>query len=201
MKNFYFADGTTQRGPFPPEELVQQGLRADHLVWAEGMANWVPAAQVPELAGYLTPGGAAAASPFAGVAAPQSGPSAAQGHTPPGHAYPQGGYPAGGQNPYMQGYATPNPLNEANSKKMSAGLLAILLGISGFGAFGVHKFMLGFTSAGIVYLLVGVLGGILTCGVLWGVMTIISIVEGIIYLTKSDAEFHQLYMVQQKAWF
>jgi TM2 domain-containing membrane protein YozV len=203
MKNYYFADGTAQRGPFPPEELPRQGLRADHLVWTEGMPNWVPAAQVPELAAHLSPGAAAAAhTPFAGTYPPQATPSAAPGYSPPpGYAHPHGGYPAAGHVPYATSHVASNPLSEANSKKMSAGLLAILLGISGFGAFGVHKFMLGFTNAGIVYLLVGVLGGVLTCGALWGLMTIISIVEGIIYLTKSDAEFHQLYMVQRKAWF
>ena len=30
---------------------------------------------------------------------------------------------------------------------------------------------------------------------------IIGIIEGIIYLTKSDEDFHQMYVVEQKGWF
>jgi hypothetical protein len=43
-----------------------------------------------------------------------------------------------------------------------------------------------------------------TCGIgapLTVVMPIIGIIEGIIYLTKTDAEFYQLYVVQKKQWF
>ena len=32
-------------------------------------------------------------------------------------------------------------------------------------------------------------------------MQIIGLVEGILYLTKSDEEFYQLYAVQKKEWF
>ncbi len=33
------------------------------------------------------------------------------------------------------------------------------------------------------------------------VMEVIALIEGIIYLTKSDEEFYQLYEVQKKEWF
>jgi hypothetical protein len=33
------------------------------------------------------------------------------------------------------------------------------------------------------------------------VMHVIGFIEGIIYLTKSDAEFYQTYVVQKKEWF
>jgi TM2 domain-containing membrane protein YozV len=83
-------------------------------------------------------------------------------------------------------------LAEANSKKVTAGVLAILLG-----GIGVHKFVLGLTTAGVIMLLVS----LLTCGIGWGVMHIIGIVEGIIYLTKSDEDFHRIYLVEKKEWF
>jgi hypothetical protein len=53
------------------------------------------------------------------------------------------------------------------------------------------------TGAGIIMLLVSVL----TCA--WGapVMAVIGIVEGIIYLTKSDAQFYQDYVVNRRSWF
>ena len=62
------------------------------------------------------------------------------------------------------------------------------------GGLGVHKFFLGYTTAGIIQLVVG----IITC---FSISGIIGIVEGIIYLTKSDEEFVQTYQVGKKEWF
>ena len=91
------------------------------------------------------------------------------------------------------GYVPPTPtLAEASSKKLAAGLCGILLG-----QLGIHKFILGYNSAGIIMLLVS----LLTCGVGGIVMTVIGIIEGIMYLTKSDAEFYERYMVGRKEWF
>lgn len=72
------------------------------------------------------------------------------------------------------------------SKKMVAGILAILLG-----GLGVHKFFLGYTTAGIIQLVLGFfcIGGIL------------GIIEGVIYLTKSDEEFIRTYQEGKKEWF
>ena len=72
-------------------------------------------------------------------------------------------------------------------KKLIAGILGILLG-----AFGVHKFILGYTKEGIIQLLLGVL-----CGI----GGVIGIIEGIIYLTKSDEEFVRTYIYGHKGWF
>jgi TM2 domain-containing membrane protein YozV len=83
------------------------------------------------------------------------------------------------------------PVTGSNNK-VAAGLCGILLG-----ALGVHKFVLGYTSAGIVMLLITVL----TCGYGGIVTGIIGLIEGIVYLTKSDAEFHQMYVVNKKQWF
>ena len=73
-------------------------------------------------------------------------------------------------------------------KKVLAGVLGILLG-----GFGVHRFVLGDTSGG----LVGIGITIVTCGM----GGIIGLVEGIIYLTKSDEEFVQTYLNEGKKWF
>lgn len=82
------------------------------------------------------------------------------------------------------------PANAPN--KMVIGILAIVLG-----SLGIHKFMLGYTGAGVTMLLVSVC----TCFVLSSVMGIIGLVEGIIYLTKSDEEFYETYVVNKKPWF
>lgn len=77
-------------------------------------------------------------------------------------------------------------------KKVAAGVCGIMLG-----ALGVHKFVLGLTTPGIIMLLVTVL----TCGIGGMVMGVIGLIEGIIYLSKTDDEFYQLYAVQKKGWF
>ena len=85
--------------------------------------------------------------------------------------------------------------SNASSKKILAGIMGIL-----FGAFGVHKFVLGYTAEGVIMLVVSVVGVIL-CGVPTAVMAIIGLIEGIIYLTKSDDEFNATYVAGKKKWF
>jgi TM2 domain-containing membrane protein YozV len=81
---------------------------------------------------------------------------------------------------------------EANSKKVVAGICGILLG-----ALGVHKFVLGYTTEGIIMLCVSVL----TCFIASPVMGVIGLIEGIMYLTKTDEEFYTTYMASHKGWF
>ena len=78
------------------------------------------------------------------------------------------------------------------SKRVLAGILGILLG-----ALGIHKFMLGYTKEGVIMLLVT----ILTCGFGAFFTSIIGLIEGIVYLTKSDEEFVDTYQVNQRGWF
>jgi len=87
-------------------------------------------------------------------------------------------------------------------KKIAAGICGILLG-----GFGVHKFILGYQNEGIIMLsayLVGLAVMMITCGV--GVFIpmaigIVGLVEGIIYLTKSDEDFVQTYVINKRPWF
>ena len=82
------------------------------------------------------------------------------------------------------------------SSKIPAGIFGILLG-----SLGIHKFILGYTGAGLVMLLVTIIGGICTCGVAAGVTHIIGLIEGIIYLCKSDEEFVRTYVDGRREWF
>lgn len=77
-------------------------------------------------------------------------------------------------------------------KKIAAGIVAILVG-----SLGIHKFILGYTKEGLILLLVTVL----TCGIAAVVTSIIGIVEGVVYLTKSDEEFVRTYIQGKKGWF
>jgi TM2 domain-containing membrane protein YozV len=92
--------------------------------------------------------------------------------------------------PQQPGYA---PVAATSDKsKVVAGVLGILLG-----ALGIHKFYLGYNKEGIIMLLVS----LLTFGFLAWVMSIIGLVEGIMYLTKTDAEFEATYVYGSKPWF
>ncbi|RTY88189.1 TM2 domain-containing protein [Flavobacterium sp. RSP15] len=92
------------------------------------------------------------------------------------------------QNLKIENWNNPLPVRQ-NNKKLPAGILAILLG-----PLAIHKFLLGYTTEGIIWLVIS----LFTCGT---VTYILGIIEGIIYLTKSDEEFYQMYQVGKKAWF
>jgi TM2 domain-containing membrane protein YozV len=81
---------------------------------------------------------------------------------------------------------------EISNKKMAAGLTGIFLG-----AFGVHKFILGYTKSAVIML--G--ASLLTCGVGYLIFQVIGIVEGVKYLTKSNVEFQAEYLDAKKDWF
>jgi TM2 domain-containing membrane protein YozV len=89
---------------------------------------------------------------------------------------------------------------KGSKSKIAAGLLAIFLG-----GFGIHKFYLGYTTPAVIMLVAGVIG---FCGsflllplLLLIATSIVGFIEGIIYLTKSDAEFEQIYVQGTRDWF
>jgi TM2 domain-containing membrane protein YozV len=73
-------------------------------------------------------------------------------------------------------------------KKIIAGILGIVAG-----SLGVHKFILGYTTEGLIQLVIT----FITCGA----GGVIGLIEGIIYLTKSDEEFVRTYIQNKKGWF
>lgn len=95
--------------------------------------------------------------------------------------------------PMQQVYAQKPP---GADKKIAAGLCGILLG-----GLGIHKFLLGYMTEGIIMLAVSLVGGFFTCGIASLVVSVIGIVEGIMYLTKSDEEFVHTYINNKKPWF
>ncbi len=82
------------------------------------------------------------------------------------------------------------------NKKILAAILAILLG-----SLGIHKFVLGYQKEGIIMLVVTLVIGAFTCGIGASIMGIIGLIEGIIYLTKSDEDFVATYQKGRKPWF
>lgn len=105
----------------------------------------------------------------------------------------------------------PMPMQQVNyggakpvgaDKKIAAGICGIVLG-----GLGIHKFILGYTQEGVILLsvyLVSFIIAMITCGIgtpLIIIPSVIGIIEGIIYLTKSDEEFVQTYIINKKPWF
>lgn len=84
--------------------------------------------------------------------------------------------------------APPAYSKEQIDKKLIAGLLGIFLG-----GLGIHKFYLGYSKEGIIQIVITVV----TCGF----ASILGLIEGILYLTKTDDEFVKTYVVGRKGWF
>lgn len=86
------------------------------------------------------------------------------------------------------------------NKKVLVGILAIILG-----SLGVHKFLLGYNKEGFILLGITIALYVLSCvgiGLLFvWIPGVIGLIEGIIYLTKSDEEFYQTYQAGKKPWF
>lgn len=79
--------------------------------------------------------------------------------------------------------------------KVAAGLLGIFLG-----GLGIHKFYLGYGKAGGIMLAIWVAGW-LTGGIVSFAVAVVGLIEGIIYLTKSDEEFARIYVRSAHEWF
>ena len=65
----------------------------------------------------------------------------------------------------------------------------------------MHKFYLGYNTSGFIMLGTSILGGILTLSVASWAIWVIAIVEGIFYLSKSQSEFEQMYVINKREWF
>jgi TM2 domain-containing membrane protein YozV len=81
----------------------------------------------------------------------------------------------------------------AANNRIAAGVCGILLG-----ALGVHKFILGYTGAGITMLLISILG---FCFYGWMAMHVLGIIEGILYLSLSERDFQNIHGKRLRPWF
>ena len=92
-------------------------------------------------------------------------------------------------------YAVGGSAGQVGDKnKIAAALLAFFLG-----GLGIHKFYLNKSGAGIIMLLCGTIGWLLILPAV--IILVIAFIEFIIYLTKSDQQFYQDYVVGNRSWF
>ena len=96
MASYYILENNQQAGPFTLEQLAARGINGFTNVWTQGMANWVPASQVPELQAVINrPQGFQTPPPYQGGGyqqAPQAGPAPSYGYN---SSYAQQGQQAG----------------------------------------------------------------------------------------------------------
>ncbi|WP_228374045.1 TM2 domain-containing protein [Chloracidobacterium thermophilum] len=119
------------------------------------------------------------------------------------------------QSPYQQpSYPPPMPPMPGGQlpgaeKRMQAALLAIFLG-----GFGAHKFLLGYQQEGLIMaagtvggFILSIVIGLVTCGIGFVLLiipfavSVIGLIEGVMYLTKSDEEFVRTYVQGRRPWF
>lgn len=89
-------------------------------------------------------------------------------------------------------------LEQARTRKITAGVLAIVLG-----CLGIHKFFLGYNGAGLIMLGVTIVVSFCLCvpGLGAYAMALVGLIEGIIYLSKPDDQFYRAYMAGRRSWF
>jgi len=90
--------------------------------------------------------------------------------------------------------------NKFISNKLTAGLLGILLG-----GLGIHKFVLGLNTSGIIMLVLTVTSIFAWCLIvplaIPPIVALIGFIEGVLYLTASDEDFYKKYAVNKQQWF
>ncbi len=189
-QDWYYAIGEDRKGPVSLRELrdlVDEGtVRPADLVWNDDMDDWKEARRVDELRGYGGRGWSRADQD--------------QREERGRDRYDRDRYDRDRYDDDRRGNRRIPA--DISSQRTTAGILAILLG-----QFGVHKFYLGFNGSGAILLtctLVALGLGIVSCGMLFFlqmVVPIITLIEGIMYLTKSDKDFHYDYNIRKKEWF
>ena len=169
--------------PQPPQSFAPHGPFA-----AGGASSQGPSFQRPSDAyAYRQP------EPTYQAAVQQPGPAQPSG-APCGCRQQASRYQASGPASYPPyGYRDPAP---AQKDHVVAGLLAIF-----FGWLGIHKIYLGYPMPGFIMLGITLLGGTVTFGLASIAMGIIGVIEGILYLTRSQLEFEQLYVCAKREWF
>ena len=193
--------------PQPPLPGEDGAATAGDPASAGGFAG-ASSASIPNPAPYTPPSYGAPQQPAQPYAQqPYAAPfGAAQGY---GQPYGQAQQPCG-QQPYaqqpfgapQQPFGAPQqPYGNAPYTPPSYAQPVVTKDHVAVGVFGVHKFYLGYNTSGFIMLAVTILGSIFTLGLAAGVMWVIALIEGIIYLAKSQSEFDAIYVANKKEWF
>jgi TM2 domain-containing membrane protein YozV len=143
--------------------------------------------------------------PAGGYTVPPSNPTGMP-DVPAGYTAAGQGYQVPPQAPYQPAYQTPYggntqpngpawSIGSQNKDKWVAFFLAIFLGW-----LGIHKFYLGYKTSGIIMIVVSIAGSI-CAGLGLLIMEIIAIIEAVNYVIRTQEDFEQRYVYNEKAWF
>jgi TM2 domain-containing membrane protein YozV/ribosomal protein L40E len=175
MSAWYVIEDRKKVGPLSFQQLRERvfghRLRPEDMVLQEGMQGWAPASTVPDLFAPVPTAAVVPPAPAETRFCRECGATI----RPNAEICPKCGV--------RQFSAAPAA---AESNRIGMALLALLL------PFGIHKFALGYQKAGVIQVLLCFAG-------LVGV--VISLIEGVVYLTKSDEEFRRTYQEGRKEWF
>ncbi|MDR0515138.1 MAG: TM2 domain-containing protein [Coriobacteriaceae bacterium] len=198
------ATGTGDGFPLEVEPILITPVMAESAISASHAAsNAETTGSAPAVEGHSTftqgvpvpPEGAtapadpssASAPPFPTEGTPP--PPSPYAQQPPRHASAQQGTGQTPPPPYYQ----PTMVSKDH---VAAGLLGIFLG-----SMGIHKFYLGYNTAGFMMLAISILGSIFTFGAAAATVGLVGIIEGIVYLLKPQSEFEQTYVYNKREWF
>jgi len=53
MKKYFYSDGKEKHGPLNLDELKQEDISKETLIWFEGLEDWMPAGDLEEMTHYL----------------------------------------------------------------------------------------------------------------------------------------------------
>jgi hypothetical protein len=152
MAQWYYSKGGEQKGPVEQQELQRLcsngEVKSSDLVWRDGMANWQPVSQVPELAAVASAqpqaGWQQPAAPQAGYQQPQAG-YQQPGFQQPGYQQPPYGQPGqpplgyGGYAPQGAGYAA----GPSFAKDAQTAMILSIIGLVCCGICGIIGLVLG----------------------------------------------------------
>lgn len=180
-----------QQSPYgPPPQHDQQPTPQDPFGQPASQDPFGPPASADP---YGQPSGGSASDPYGqspgGAApdgqAPQHWSPAGGSAVPPSDPYGQGADGAYGQGGPPQGPGGQVPPGVAQGAPGGQGQSRLLVGLMGifFGGLGVHRFLMGYTTIGLVQVLVSVL----SCFTLYPFIQIWGLIEGIMVLAKSPS--------------
>ena len=192
MAKYFIYKNGKQEGPYEAKAVIDMKLSPDTFVWCEGMTDWKPISQVPELQQPQQPEPPRFTPQVPPQTPPQAGPQGGPQYQQPQYQQqyqqgPQQQYQQGPQQQYQQAYQQPNNYQPAPSEKskVTAAILAILIG-----GLGIHYFYLGKTTGGIVFLL-------LCCT---GIPSLLALIQGIMMLTMTEEQFQQKYVYTESSF-
>ncbi len=172
-------------GAYSPQEQYYQPQGQPHVA-----SNFATGAYSAEA---VNPAGAANSAAYNASNANSAGAASAN---PAGNTQNQGYWQGqAAQGGYQSQPAQP-AVNPSSKDHVAAGLLAIFLG-----TFGIHKFYLGYNTQGFIMLAISILAGVFTFGIAAGVIWVIAVIEGVLYLTKNQSDFERIYVYNKREWF